>query len=178
MWVLIVLMLVIVFLLWLNENQRRRSRQIYQHAQKLKRAAGGEGRFFESPYSSRHEFLKYMGQLLKYKKHEWIFIALGRDYTVSQFWLNKGRDKQQVSVLLDARDVARICKEHGYSRVLVGHNHPAGKLGASRLDRASLEKHLDALDRRKVSVAHFVFVAGEWQRYGLSAGQRIRRFLT
>jgi len=53
------------------------------------------------PYSSRQDFLNYMGQFFKYKEHEWIFVAFMKDGSVDRFWLNKGPDAEGVSPLLE-----------------------------------------------------------------------------
>lgn len=161
---------------WHKNVQNRKFCRIYNNAQALKQVVRGTGSFFQSPYASQSDFLDYIGQFFKYKKHEWIFVAFMRDGSVDQFWLNKGPNAEGVSLFVDTYQVVSICKEKGYNHVLVGHNHPGGALAPSKQDRVFLEEFMDALARGNVSVEHLVFVAGAWQNYGLSMGQHIRRF--
>ena len=174
----LLIIVLIICLAWYNQRQTRRFRQIYRDAQVLKQTAHAQGNLFQSPYSSRRDFLDYMGQFFKYKKHEWIFVAFMRDGSVDRFWVNKGPDNEGVSPFIGISDVARICRERGYNRVLVGHNHPSGALAPSKQDRVFLEQFMDSLAQANVPVEHFVFVAGRWRNYGLSIGQRVRRFFT
>jgi len=175
---LIIVVAIVICVVWYNQVQTRRFRQIYDDAQALKKSAHGEGSFFQSPYRSRRDFLDYIGQFFKYKKHEWIFVAFMIDGSVDRFWLNKGPDAKGVSPFLGIHDAARICRQNGYNHVLVGHNHPAGALSPSKQDRIFLEEFMDSLAQKNLSVQHLVFVAGRWRNYGLSVGQHLRRIFT
>jgi len=175
MWFLIILIILIICLVWYNQVKLRRFNQIYANAQVLKKTARATGTLCKSPYSSRGDFLDYMGQFFKYKKHEWIFIAFMIDGVVDQFWVNKGSDNKGVSPFIGIRDAAEICQEKIFNHVLVGHNHPSGALAPSKQDRIFLEEFMDSLAQVNVSVEHLVFVAGRWRNYGLSIRQHIRR---
>ena len=175
MWFLIILIVLIICLVWYNQVKLRRFRQIYADAQVLKKTAHGAGTFCQSPYSSRGDFLDYMGQFFKYKKHEWIFIAFMTGGVVDRFWVNKGPDNEGVSPFIGISDAAGICQKKGFNHVLVGHNHPSGALAPSKQDRVFLEEFMDSLAQVNVSVEHLVFVAGRWANYGLSIGQHLRR---
>jgi DNA repair protein RadC len=175
MWFMIILIVLIICLVWYNQVKLRRLNQIYADAQVLKKTARATGVLCRSPYSSRQDFLDYMGQFFKFKKHEWIFIAFITDGVVDQFWLNKGPDNEGVSPFISIRDAAEICQKKGFNRILVGHNHPSGALAPSKQDRIFLEEYMDSLAQLDISVEHLVFVAGRWRNYGLSIGQHIRR---
>jgi hypothetical protein len=175
MWFLIILILLIICLVWHNQVKLSRFNRIYADAQVLKNAARAKGTFCKSPYSSRGDFLDYMGQFFKYKRHEWVFIAFMTDGVVDRFWVNKGPDNEGVSPFIGISDAAEICQKEGFNHVLVGHNHPSGALAASKQDRVFLEQFMDSLAQVNVSVEHLVFVAGRWRNYGLSIGQHLRR---
>jgi DNA repair protein RadC len=178
MWTLIILLVIVICIIWYNQTQASRYRKICGDAQALKQRVPAEGGFFQSPYSSRRDFLDYIGQFLKYKKHEWIFVAFMKGNLVDRFWVNKGPDNQRVGPVIGIPGAARICGENGYNGVLVGHNHPAGALAPSKQDRVFLEEFMDSLAQQHVSVEHLVFVGGRWRNYGLSVGQHIRRIFT
>jgi len=175
---IIIVVAIIIYAVWYNQVQIRKFREIYNNAQALKKTAHGKGSFFHSPYRSRRDFLDYMGQFFKYKKHEWIFVAFMVDGLVDRFWLNKGPSAEGVSPFIGIQDIARICKDNGYTHVLVGHNHPAGALSPSKQDRIFLEEFMDLLAQENISVEHLVFVAGRWRNYGLSVGQHLYRLFT
>ena len=175
MWLIVILIALIICVVWYNQVKLRRFRHILADAQVLKKTVRGAGTFCQSPHSSRRDFLDYMGQFFKYKKHEWVFIAFMTDGVVDRFWLNKGPDNEGVCSFVGISDVAEICQKEGFNRVLVGHNHPSGALAPSKQDRIFLEKFIDPLAQVTVSVEHLVFVAGRWRNYGLSIGQRLRR---
>lgn len=172
---LLLIIAVIVFIFWYNKVKKRRIIQLYSEARNLKITVKADGDFIKSPYSSRKDFLDYMGHFFKYKKHEWIFIAFMQHGIVDKFWLNKGFDNRSVSYFLDDIDIKNICKTNSYNHILVGHNHPAGALAPSKQDRISLEKFMDSMAEINVSVEDLVFVAGNWKKYGLSIGQHFRR---
>jgi DNA repair protein RadC len=172
---IIIFTILILIIVWNKELKTRRFRQICVAAQVLKQKAGLKGNFFQSPYSSKVDFLEYIGQFFKYKKHEWIFVAFMRDNTLTQFWINKGPDNDGVSPFIAISDVAEICKQNKYNRVLIGHNHPSGALRPSEQDRVSLEEFMDYLAQENIKIDEYVFVAGDWCNYGLSLGQHIRR---
>lgn len=178
MWFFISLIVFVIFLIWYKNFINKKFRQIYADAKVLKRKACAAGSFCQSSYISRNDFLDYMGQFLKHKKHEWVFIAFEKDGRVDQFWVNKGPDSEGVSSFLSIQDIAGICQMKRFNHVLVGHNHPSGALAPSRQDRIFLEEFKDAFAQVNVSVEHLVFVAGRWSKYGLSTGQHLRRFLT
>ncbi len=135
MWFFIIIVILIIFLVWFNQVKLRKLNQIYADAQILKRNARAFGTLYKSPYSSRRDFIYYMGQFFKYKKHEWIFVAFMKDGVVYQFWLNKGPDNEGVNPLISISDVSEICQKKKFSHVLVGHNHPSGALAPSKKDR-------------------------------------------
>jgi len=164
-----------VLLIWIESVQSRRSNQIHDAAQALKKTVRTEAGSHRSPYSSRRDFLDYMGQFFKYKKHEWIFIAFMKGGLVDLFWLNKGPDADEVGLFIGIQDAIGICTRNGYDGILVGHNHPSGVLAPSKADRAFLEEFMDSLAQTGISVEHLVFVAGQWRNYGLSIGQHLRR---
>lgn len=176
---MVLLFVIFLILVWFSvkyeKNRARRFSKIYRDALALKQNASSTGCLFNSPYSSKKDFLNYMGHFFKHKKHEWIFIAFMKDDSVDKFWINKGFDKRNVVPFIDSADIAKFCKKKGYNRVLIGHNHPRGTLAPSKQDRISFEILMDYLAQKNISLEEFVFVAGRWRRYGLSLGQRIRR---
>lgn len=119
MWFFVVLVTLVICVAWWNQVTTRRSHRIRSDANALKKWARPNGSFFESPYVSRQDFLDYMGQFFKYKKHEWIFIALMRGRKVDQFWVNKGPDNECVGPFLGMPHLAAMCQENGYDHVLV-----------------------------------------------------------
>ena len=176
MWLLIIVFILIIWFAWHNQAKNGRFDQVYADAQFLKKTASAAGGFYRSSYSSRDDFLDFMGQFFKYKKHEWVFVAFMKNGVVDMFWVNKGPDNQSVSPVIGLPSVAEICQANGFNRVLVGHNHPAGVLAPSKQDRIFFEAFLDSLAQVNVSVEHLVYVAGAWRNYGLSIGQHFRRF--
>jgi len=171
---------VVVFIAWAWRAQvvAARFREIDCNARALKSAARPAGSLYRTPHSSKRDFLTYMGQFLKHKKHEWIFVAFVRDQAAVCFWVNKGRDKSNVTSLLGIERIRQICREEKCTSVWIGHNHPAGALAPSRQDRRSFEYYMVHLARDDVRLEEYVFVAGRWTKYGLSGWQILRRLFT
>jgi hypothetical protein len=62
--------------------------------------------------------------LLKYKKHEWMLVAMEKEKEISLLWVNKGSDGTRVCLSLPFERLVSIACGNGYSSVLVFHNHP------------------------------------------------------
>jgi hypothetical protein len=71
-----------------------------------------------------YEFPAVAAGLLKYKKHEWIVIAMERNRRVFLIWLNKGYDNESVGCGLHPTDIREVAKQREASSILVFHNHP------------------------------------------------------
>ncbi len=175
---ILIVVALVIWIAWRGHAQNVRSRKIYAEARALKSVARPGGRFHQSPYSSQQDFLVYMGQFLKHKKHEWVFVAFARNRKAVCFWSNKGADCASVAIGLSAESIAMTCQRQGCDSIWIGHNHPAGALAPSRQDRISLESQMDCLSQYGISIEEYVFVAGSWTRYELSVWQRLRRFFT
>ena len=61
---------------------------------------------------------------MKYKKHEWILIAFEKMRKIDFIWINKGLNRESVASHLPIEQIISIGKEHGFSSVLIFHNHP------------------------------------------------------
>lgn len=178
MWLVIILLL-LLFILYSSNNQikNKYNPEIYSQAQILKKKSIPNGALLKSPYSRQYDFLTYMGYFLNYKKHEWIFVAFVKDNVVRKFWVNKGVDGNNVTLDLDFYEIADICKVNGFNSLLIGHNHPSVALSPSKQDRIFLKDFLEFFGHYNISVEHVVFVAGRWNKYGLSFMQKINQFL-
>ncbi len=71
-----------------------------------------------------YDFPAVAAGLLKYKKHEWIVVAMERDRRVFLIWLNKGYDNSSVGCGLHSTEIREIARRRQASSILVFHNHP------------------------------------------------------
>ena len=62
--------------------------------------------------------------LLKYKKHEWIMIALERQEEVILLWVNKGANNTSVNLLVPITELISRARANGCTSILACHNHP------------------------------------------------------
>lgn len=62
--------------------------------------------------------------LLKYKKHEWIMIALERQQEIILLWVNKGDNNTSVNLLASIDDLVSRAKARDCTSILAFHNHP------------------------------------------------------
>lgn len=164
-------------MLYYDHVHDHRFKNIFFEAQALKNVARATGYSTQSPFPAKKDFLDYMGQFFKHKKHEWIFVAFLRHGKVDRFSVNKGPDGTRVGPILTTGDIIRVCIKNGCECVLIGHNHPAGALAPSKQDRRYVEELMDSMALVGVRCEHWVFVAGRWRRYGLSLGQHLRRMM-
>lgn len=163
-WILILIALIIVSSLQQGVKNKTYN-EIYK---KAKKNTLPTGKLLQSPYSSKNRFLDFMGSFLKHKKHEWIFIAFSKNHEVYKFWIDKGNNEKFVDLKLDFYEIADICQNNGYNHLIVGHNHPAGILSPSRQDRIFLKDFLDFFEYYGITVEHYLFVADNRKKYGLS----------
>ncbi|QUH27570.1 hypothetical protein [Vallitalea guaymasensis] len=62
--------------------------------------------------------------LLKYKKHEWVIIALESNKKLPYLYVNKGYDNSSVSLFWGYDEIVEFCKKNNVTTVLQFHNHP------------------------------------------------------
>ena len=167
MWWIIVIVLLIIISAFYSEPKHSNKRQTTQN-RRQKKDTITLGRIIRSPYSSKRKFLNYIGNFLKHKKHEWVFIAFIKDYNVCEFEVYKGSNRDFIELNLDFNDISNYCRRYGYNKILAGHNHPNGVLSPSKQDKKLLKEFLNFFDRYNISVEHYLFVAGNWKKYELS----------
>jgi hypothetical protein len=166
--------------------QKRRARDInsyfaYSSAQAhvnpdFKKRMRADGKFYAVD-EELAVFPSLAAGLLKYKKHEWIVIALERERRVHLMWVNKGPDNERVGFLLPLEAVAQFTEQDASSSVLLFHNHPNTDphLYDCRLpsptDLEGCRTRAQFFNERGISVAEFVCERGRAYRYGLSAAE-------
>lgn len=132
--------------------------EVLQLAQKRQRnAALFEYRFSTAPMSadvSEKKAMKAHGEflvcdfdyfnapariagLLKYKKHEWIVVALIASKKVVRLWWNKGPDGTQVWSLLDDRILQEAIRFLNPDTIAFLHNHPNSNPSSFRMNSPS-----------------------------------------
>ncbi len=104
--------------------------------------------------------------LLKYKKHEWIVIALISAKKVGYLWWNKGPDGTQVYSLIDHQTLKSVIETLQIDSIAILHNHPNPNPSRyttsqpSERDLQTAEKEQEALGAIGISVLHFVCERG------------------
>jgi hypothetical protein len=116
--------------------------------------------------------------LLKYKKHEWVIVALERGKHVGFIWVNKGPDRSQVSLGLALPLMVAAAKQQGCTSVLTFHNHPNPNPGyydctrPSERDLTVARERAQVLNRSGLNLVAFVCERGLHYRYFLSPAER------
>jgi len=90
---------------------------------KFKSSMDSKGKMYRANISLK-DFPSYAANLLKWKKHEWVLLALVQDKQVKFFFANKGLDNSSVSYNCNIYNLLKICKDNGCQTIMRFHNHP------------------------------------------------------
>lgn len=111
----------------------RRNKEIYNYYNysqiessvnsEFKRKMKPTGKFYEVD-ESLFSFPSIAAALLKYKKHEWIMIGFEKNKQVDLMWVNKGFDKESVSLMIDFNEIIQYALKGKFSTLMIFHNHP------------------------------------------------------
>ncbi len=140
---------------------------------KFKKKMKADGRFYPVD-EDLASFPSIAAGLLKYKKHEWMIVALEKAGRVRLIWANKGPDKSQVTCVLPLEAIAQFAREDACSSVLWFHNHPNSDpsryscTAPSPVDTASAVHASQFLNERGINHAGFVCERGRSYRYSLA----------
>lgn len=69
-------------------------------------------------------FPSLISALLKWKKHEWVVIAIEKEGVVYGFYANKGSDNSSVSFNCSLQYLMNKCQQHNCYTIMRFHNHP------------------------------------------------------
>ncbi|MEE8077292.1 MAG: KTSC domain-containing protein [Candidatus Binatia bacterium] len=120
---------------------------------------------------SVQEFPSLAAALLKGKKHEWVIFGFCNGGRVSAAWMNKGPDRESVSILVSVDSLMRVASQLGASMVLDLHNHPnpdPSRLSACRpspQDRRHAEYYGPFFVARNIPYLAFVAERGRHFQY-------------
>ena len=131
------------------------------------------GRWYEL-HEPLRTFPSFVAGLLKYKKHEWVVIALEKDGAVIKIWVEKGTDNGSVSFSVTLDEIIRISEEIGACTAMRFHNHPNPDpqhydcLMPSDQDIVSAAFCSSFVNKAGVNWLDFVCERGRFQRYYVS----------
>lgn len=120
---------------------------------------------------SLEDFPSYAANLLKWKKHEWVLLALVQDKQVKCFYANKGLDKSSVSFNCNIYDLLEICKDNSCQTIMRFHNHPNSDpqryncLLASNQDKISAKSISEITIKEGVNWIDFICERGKFTRF-------------
>jgi hypothetical protein len=104
--------------------------------------------------------------LLKYKKHEWIILALVKSKKVTNMWWNKGPDGTRVWSLLQDRAFETVIRTHKPEAIAILHNHPNSDPSRyrcnvpSKADLTSADYYYHRLRPHDISLLEFICERG------------------
>jgi len=176
------------------EKQRRRAVEELLRPAPLEVAADpvykgsmkAEGRWDRLPLALPH-VPSFVGDLLKYKKHEWIVVGLVEAEGWVSLWMNKGEDRMSVASHLGREGVAERARRTGAYLVALFHNHPnpdPARLvltAPSQQDERLAHEWAAFLNALGISVAAYVCERGRAHRYAAYAADNlfpVARFYT
>jgi len=139
----------------------------------FKKRMKADGRFYPVD-EDLTSFPSIAAGLLKYKKHEWMIVALEKGGRVRLIWANKGPDNSQVTCVLPFDAIAQFAREDACSSVLCFHNHPNSDpsrysyTAPSLVDMATSVHASQFFNERGINLAEFVCERGRSYRYSLS----------
>lgn len=136
----------------------------------FKRRMNPNGRFYQVDLPL-YESPSVAAALLKYKKHEWIIVALEKQKRIFLMWVNKGIDRGSVSSLVAPETLANLARENGATSVLIFHNHPNPAPDAldcskpSQLDLKSAETFTSIFHTFDLNLLEFICERGVHHEY-------------
>jgi len=136
----------------------------------FKKHMAADGAFYNTS-ENLFSFPSSAAGLLKYKKHEWITIALEKNQQIKLFWVNKGVDNWRAHLGIDCNHIREIAIKGRCDTVLCFHNHPnpdpsryyASK--PSNLDVETAELLADQLLVMGINLLEFVCERGKSHEY-------------
>jgi len=139
----------------------------------FKRAMNAEGAFYDLSLPLEVSLSTFASHF-KYKKHEWIILALVVDDNVPLIWLNKGPDSSTVSPSISIEQFVGVSKRRTARLILRLHNHP-NQFGASlnlllpsEQDLCSTVQLAPAMNRAGVDFLDVVCERGDWAVFASS----------
>jgi len=118
-----------------------------------------EGKFYHLGdfYNTKEKFIGFINELLRYKKHEWTVIGFCQGNKVIKFWTNKGKDGTTGVIGLDLQETIRICKNEGYNKILLCHNHPREEyIVASVNDKYTFAVYREELGKNNIGSEFYI----------------------
>ncbi|MFA7382806.1 MAG: hypothetical protein WC001_05095 [Desulfurivibrionaceae bacterium] len=129
-----------------------------------------------------HSTASTVAALLKYKKHEWIVIAFEKGKQIGHLWVNKGYNNSSASIYLTINEALGTAVQHGYSSILMFHNHPNSNPNkynctqASETDLATASLWASTLNPGGINLAKYVCERGRHYRYWMSPSESFLPF--
>jgi len=136
----------------------------------FKKSMNPDGSFYYLNYKL-YDIPSIAASILKYKKHEWIIVAFESEKKIKLIWLNKGLNRESVSLYLSIDDIVQIAKDEKSTTILIFHNHPNSnpKLydcsKPSKLDISTAEKFAITFHQNGISLIEFVCERGVHHEY-------------
>lgn len=147
-------------------STKRRKRYIVRHYTFREKNAAIDNKFKSSMkasgklYKTEHQlsgFPAYIAHLLKWKKHEWVILAIEGDSIIKYMWMNKGLDNMSVNFNCELEMIIDLCKENKCNTIMRFHNHPNGNPNSQTCFLAS--------EQDKISAKHLSEIVNQ---YGLN----------
>jgi hypothetical protein len=104
-------------------------------------------------------------------------VSFERHKSIASLWVNKGSDRERVSMHLSPEQIAAVANEDTSTSVLICHNHPnidSRHLDCSQpsnQDLQSAREYGQVLNRKGLNLAEFVCERGEHHKYFLSPAE-------
>ena len=117
------------------------------------------------------DFPSISSSLLKYKKHEWIIIGFEKKRKVQTIWVNKGLDRENVSLQIGLDQIASRGFNEGITSILISHNHPNTNptqficSNPSKQDLISARESAKVFNSKGLNLIEFVCERGKHHEY-------------
>lgn len=139
----------------------------------FKKKMNNNGAFYPMN-ESLNRFPSLAAALLKSKKHEWVIVAFEKDKNIELIWLNKGSDRNGVTMFLSTETILETSKLKGYQTIIRLHNHPNSDpkrytcAMPSPQDMKAAIEFSRSLNNNGINLVEFVCERGKHHEYWLS----------